>query len=226
MVEIEVGMPSPDVSVAIDLVRKKTRSTSSSPVISLREYMVPPKAQKEFELARKEARQQGCSKAIAHFEKGLRIFDQDASAQNELGNCYRKLGQLDRAEDAFRRAQALSDSVYVALNLADVFAVQGRFNDAETVLLKVIQKQPEAGDAYYGLALIYFDQGRLADAQTAALQADGHRHKIADVHVLLAQIYARKQESSAAIEQLQLYLKEAPNGSQSELVRQILGSDQ
>jgi len=220
---VEVDLPQRAFSVSIDLVPKKTLATlDSSPVVSLHDYLVPGQARKEFELARKQAVRQECSKAVVHFEKGLRSFEEDASAHNDLGNCYRKLGRLDHAEREFKRAHALSDSVYVVLNLAEVFTAQNRSNEAQTLLEETLQKQPNEGDVYYGLALFYFDQGRLEEAESAALQADARNHKIADVHVLLAQIYSRKQESGAAIQQLQRYLEEAPNGSRSQAVRRIL----
>ena len=223
---MELDIPMAPSPVVIELNRRKTESTGLPPVVSLRELLVPESARKEFDRARNEARRRDCPKAIGHFEKGLRAFDQDASAQNELGNCYRKLGQLDRAEDSFKSARALSDSVYVSLNLAEVYTAQGRFKEAETLLTETILKKPNAGDAYYGLALVYFQEGLLDDAQAAALQADSHPHRIADLHLLLGEIYWRKQDPAAVIEQLEFYLKEAPNGPQSDRARQVLNNHQ
>lgn len=223
LIEVEGSRETPAI---VDLVKKKTSSpnTSTSPVISLRQFMVPDKARKEFDLARKELQRQDCSKAIAHFESGLRTFGSDASVHNDLGNCYRKLGQLDLAEASFKRAATLSDSIYVSLNLAEVYTAQTRFKDAESVLREAIQKHPNAGDAYYGLALVYFQQGLLEDAEAAAQQADQHPHQIADLHLVLAEIDWRKHEPAEATDQLGKYLKEAPNGTNSERVRQVLKS--
>ncbi|PYS36019.1 MAG: hypothetical protein DMG14_25680 [Acidobacteria bacterium] len=208
--------------IDIELVPNKPSPTKLQPVIGVREYLVPKNARNEFDRARKEAKQQNCSRAIPHFENGLRIFDQDASAHNDLGNCYRKLGLLDRAEDSFRQARALSNSVYVSLNLAEVYTAQKRFKEAEAVLLEAVQSQSNAGDAYYGLALVYFEQGRLEDAERSALLVDRYPHQIPDVHLVLAEIYWRQQKSAEATQQLESYLKEAPNGTHSERVRQVL----
>jgi tetratricopeptide (TPR) repeat protein len=199
----------------------KNRSTGMPPVVSLR-HLIPERARKEFDRARAEVSREDCAKAVGHFESGLRAFAQDASALNDLGNCYRKLGRLDRAEDSFKRAGALSNSVYIGLNLAEVYTAQERFKDAERVLLDAISKQPNAGDAYYGLALVYFDEGRFEDAEAAARQANARPHKIADLHLLLGDLYLRRQSTAEVIEQLESYLKEAPNGPHSEHVRQVL----
>jgi tetratricopeptide (TPR) repeat protein len=147
---LELDVPTTLFPINVELVQMQSTASASRAVVSIREYMIPKKARKEFDLARKQAARQDCSKAIAHFENGLRAFDQDASVHNDLGNCYRKLGLLDRAEDSFKRATALSDSVYVALNLAEVYTAKHRYEDAENVLSEAIRRQPNSGDAYYG----------------------------------------------------------------------------
>src|SRR5262249_19745171 len=210
--------------IVIELIQKRSSTTSLRPGISVREFLVPKTAREEFDRARKELRGGNCTKAIAHFEQGLRIFEEDASAHNDVGNCYRKLGKLDKAEESFKRAGALSDSVYIRLNLAEVYTSQERFNEAELVLLEAVRKGSYAGDAYYGLALVYFKQNLLEKAVAAGLQAHDFPHQVADVHLVLAEIYLRERKSADALQQLQMYLKEAPNGALSEPIRQLVKS--
>jgi tetratricopeptide (TPR) repeat protein len=212
------------LSLSIELVRKKASDNNERRIISLHEYMTPEKARREFDRARVETQAHGCPAAIGHFEKGLRTFDKDASAHNDLGNCYRQLGQLDRAESEFKQAQVLSDSVYVVLNLAELYTARGRFEDAEAVLLAAIQKQPNAGDAFYGLSLVYIGQDLAERAEEAALQAEKRPHQIADLHLILAAICWRKHQVAEARQQLESYLAEAPGGSQSVRVRRFLKS--
>src|SRR5215813_5491150 len=174
---VDISMPL-GLPVVIEIVRRETSPTNIQRSTSLREYLVPKNARKEFDRARKEVTRQDCRSAITHFENGLRVFDQDASAHNDLGNCYRQIGQLDRAEAAFLRARELTDSIYVSLNLAEVYTAQKRFKEAETVLLKAVEKGSNTGDGYYGLALVYLQQGREDDAEAALLRADSYPHKI------------------------------------------------
>ena len=208
--------------INVELVRKKTADANRGRVVTLREFLVPPSAQKEFAIARKEISRSGCANAVAHFENGLRTYDQDASAHNDLGNCYRKLGQLDLAERSFKLARALSDSVYVSLNLAEVYTARLQFKEAEAVIHETIQKNPNAGDAYYGLGLVYLCQDLTAMAESAFLQAAARPHRLADVHLALAEIYWRDPKPSEANRQLQEYLKEEPHGPRSDQVRQAL----
>ena len=107
----------------------------------------------------------------------------------------------------------LSDSVYVALNLAEAYTAPKRYEDAENVLTFAISRKPDSGDAYYRLAIAYLDQGRLQEAEAAALQADSRPHRIADLHLVLAKMYLHKNLDKL-VEQLELYLKEAPNGAE------------
>jgi tetratricopeptide (TPR) repeat protein len=217
-----VQIDAPMAPIMIELVRKQSSATNLRPSVSVREFRVPKSAREEFDRARKEVSGGNCAKAIAHFQKGLRIFNDDASAHNDLGNCYRKLGELDNAENSFNRARALSDSVYIRLNLAEVYTVQKRFEEAETILLEAIRNGSHAGDAYYGLALVYFQQNLPEKAVAAGLQAHDYPHQIADVHLVLAEIYLREHKSADVLKQLQMYLKEAPKGALSESVRQLL----
>lgn len=220
-VAIEIEVPSSAFIGVIYMGKADASPRRDGHVVPITELLAPSNVRKEFDRARQEAKRD-CAKAIPHFEKGLRGFAQDASAYNDLGNCYRKLGNLDRAEESFKRARALSDSIYVALNLAELYSTQKRFKEAEATLLEFIQKQPAAGDAYYGLSLVYTAAGEVDRAETAALQAHTYRHAIADVHLVLATIYANRNQQGDSRRELELYLKEAPKGSMANRVRELL----
>lgn len=221
---VNVDPQETGLSLSIELVRKNAPVADGGRVISLREYLTPEKARREFDRARIETQMHGCSSAIGHFEKGLRAFDKDAAAHNDLGNCYRKLGQLDRAENEFKQAHILNESVFVVLNLAEAYTAQGKFHEAEAVLLEAIEKHPDAGDALYGLSLVYYGQDLVDRAEDAALQAEKRPHQVADLHLVLAAICWRKQQPAEARRQLESYMAEAPAGVQSERVRQVLES--
>jgi len=210
--------------LVIEMKRTVKPAPSNVPaIVSLNEYVAPERARKEFDLGRKDIKRQDCPRAIEHFENGLRLFAGNAEVLNDLGNCYRKIGALSKAAESFQRAMVVSDSGNIVLNLAEVYTAQKRFDQAEQVLRSAIQKAPENGDIYFGLAAAYFTEGRLQEAETAALQADARPHGIADLHLLMAKIYLRKSPEEVR-KQLELYLKEAPNGPESKQIRQLLRS--
>src|SRR5262249_45388080 len=213
------GTAGPEI---IELGRKKTQSEERPQAVPLNEYTMATTARKEFENARKDANRNDCSRAVTHFENGLRLFGNDAAALNDLGNCYRKLGEIDSAETAFKRAIALSDSVYIALNLAELHESQGRFREPEDVFVDAIRTSPKHGDASYGLASVYSHQGLFEAAKTNGLQASSFEHKIADVHLLLAKIYLRDTDQAAVTSQLEMYIQEDPKSPLSAKVKQAL----
>jgi predicted Zn-dependent protease len=206
----------------IEVTRKRVSPSDQQPVVSINQLM-PKSAMKEFDRARKEIKQDHCAEAIGHFQRGLRAFDTDAAAYNDLGNCYRKLNHLDQAEASFKRARELSNSVFVALNLAEVYTAQRRFDDAKAVLNEAIAKKPTSGDAFYGLMLVYLEEGRNEEAEAAAQQAEARPHQIADLHLVLGKLYFEKGNYAASIRQLESYLKEVPNGTARESVKEMLG---
>ena len=189
--------------VEIELAQTINRRQAVTPIVSLRDLT-------------KDSHKPDCAKAIKH-------SDNAASTLNDLGNCYRKLGEFESAESSFKQAMKLSDSAYIALNLAELYTAQKRFNDADKVLNLAILRTPDNGDAYYGLSLAYFQEGRFDEAEAAALQADARTHRVADLHLLLAKLYVRRNADKAkVVEQLELYVKEAPNSPEAERVRQAL----
>jgi tetratricopeptide (TPR) repeat protein len=217
---VSFSVATDETRIDFELNRTAPPSQRIAPLVSLREYMVPENAKKEFARAQKELDRQDCVKAIPHLESGLRLYDQSPAALNDLGNCQRKLGDLPRAEAAFKRAMAFSTSAYIAMNLAETFTAQQKFSEAESMLQEVIAKTADNGGLYYALSVTYFKQDRFEEAEAAAVQADQRSH-LPDLHLLLAKIYA-KTEPDKVVTQLERYLKEAPNGTQSKAVREAL----
>jgi tetratricopeptide (TPR) repeat protein len=218
---MDFDLPATVSPMTIEMNQKTVPQFSAHLAIPLKQLM-PNRAAKEFNRAQQEIRKDNCAEAIGHLERGLRAFDKDASAHNDLGNCYRKLNRLDRAEASFKRARELTDSVYVALNLAEVYTAEHRFEEAKAVLNEAIGKNPDSGDAFYGLALLCFSEGRIDAGEAAALQAETRPHQIADLHLVLGKLYFNKGNYAASIRQLESYLKEAPNGAASESIKGIL----
>ena len=76
--------------VDLELNRSAPKVQKRRPQISVRDYAVPENARKEFERAGKDIARQDCVQAIVHLENALRLYDQNASALNDLGNCRRQ----------------------------------------------------------------------------------------------------------------------------------------
>ena len=70
---VEISTPLFAFPMVIEIARKEASSTNVQPSISLREYLVPKSARKEFDLGRKEVTRQDCSKAITQDRKSTRL---------------------------------------------------------------------------------------------------------------------------------------------------------
>lgn len=220
--DLTIGEWNPRAYILIDLRRPRKTAANLPGVVSLAESLIPKNARQEFERARDQQKQLKCDRALAHFEKALKIYSNYAAAHNEMGNCLVRLGNIDKAEQSFKSAVKLATTVYPSINLADLYVKQNRWEDARNVLRAAIRSNPGEGDAYYALALVYFEEGLFAEAETAALEADTRKHRIADLHLLLAKIYLRKNNAAAVFEQLEVFLKEEPPGSRADEIRQQL----
>jgi tetratricopeptide (TPR) repeat protein len=106
------------------------------------------------------------------------------TAFNDVGAVVLALGEVDRAEQWFRRAMDESDWIG-AVNLAKLHAQQGRFADAEEILRPAAAV--DVPGAARTLSQVLVRQGRLDDAeavlaQDAAKAPDGGIHPRDPVH--------------------------------------------
>ena len=216
-----VSIPE-DFEVVIELRRRKSARPQGSPTISVREYQAPKSARQQFDKGRRKAQENDCASALDHLNEAIEIFSQYANAHNELGNCYVRLNNPDLAEAAFKRALEFTASVYPALNLADLYVRQRRFDLADEVLTNAIRRNPSEGDGYYGLALVRLEEDRLEEAAQLGREAHGHPRHIADVHLLLARIYLQSEREMPAVDELKLYVKEAKPGPVRDRIQKAL----
>ena len=177
------------------------------------------KARKKAE-AEKKAGQ--CLKAIPHYEKAIALAPKYGEAFNDLGNCLKQQGKITEAEAAYQKAVDLNATVYAAINLADLYAGQKRFDRAQQIIEASIARNPSEGDLYFALAQVQFNQGRMKEAEEAGREAHSRTHRIADVHLLLAKIYLAANKASSAITQLEIFLEENPSGPVAAEVRRNL----
>jgi tetratricopeptide (TPR) repeat protein len=200
---------------------EKTLMESGS-IISFAEINIPGNAKRQFEEGLKKRRRGEYSKALPLLQKAVTLYPLYGEAFNEMGVCFKALGDLNAAENAFKQAIRYNSTVYPSVNLADLYAEQRRFNEAFEVIRKSSAAHPTEGDLFFALARIYFDQERLKEAESAGLEAHSRSHRAADVHLLLAKIYLLNKNYPALITQLDTYLEENPDGPAADQVRQTL----
>jgi type IV pilus biogenesis/stability protein PilW len=113
-------------------------------------------------------------KAIKHFKEALRIDENFSEALNNLGNAYAKIGEFDKAIDAYKRA--ISNPIYknVALalnNLGMVYYRLTKYDEATDAFKEALKRFSDFYLPYYGLALCYNAKGQYGDAASAINRA-------------------------------------------------------
>jgi superkiller protein 3 len=142
--------------------------------------------------------------ALKELENLAEEQPKSSRVQYLLGGTYQELGELDKAEDCFRKAIALKpDEASYDLALASLLKNVHPADLTEPVRLseKALALSPENEDVKLLLASCYQTQGRLAEAQ-ALLEAVVTRDPdFRAAHVALAQVYFRQKRVKDAEQQ-------------------------
>ncbi len=120
---------------------------------------------KILELARKLAQKNAKDKALAEYQRLLKLDPKDAKLRLEVGDAHRRWGQVDEAVDTYKR-------------VAEQYMAEGFDARAVAVFKQILNLDPDRLDAYAPLAELYERMGLTAEA-LAALQtaADGYHRQ-------------------------------------------------
>jgi Flp pilus assembly protein TadD len=149
---------------------------------------------------------------IAELEESLMVDADRASAHMTLGAVYVDRNRLDDAESAYRTALRL-DSRFspAAVNLSDLYRIQGRDDEGERVLVDFLARNPDDGVIHHSLGLLLVRQERYQEAlielgRAAELRPDDPRY---------AYVYGIGLQSvgdvEGAVEVFELTLEDHPN---------------
>jgi tetratricopeptide (TPR) repeat protein len=220
-VPVVVSDSTHPITISLEPVQEDpTRTSSFNP---FREFEIPPQAKKEFEAARREQKGPPCEKAMPHLQKAVAIYPRYGEAFTEIARCQLLMNNPAAAEEAFKKAvQFTGGEIYPSVNLATLYVNQGRLDEAQEIITRLLPKNQGQGELYAALARIYFAKGRIHDAEVAGLEAHAKGHQSPDVHLILAKIYEDQHKRAALMTQLLTYLDENPRGSKSDEVRKQL----
>ncbi len=94
-------------------------------------------------------------------EAALMLLPGDAGVWNDLGVCYRSMGQIEKAESCFVGATRLAQNMGLAwANLGETLILKGDPAKAESILTQVIFRWPTLPDAYRHLGLLLHREGK------------------------------------------------------------------
>jgi tetratricopeptide (TPR) repeat protein len=188
---------------------------------------VPKDAKKSYDKGLKLARDNKPEEAAAQFQQAIKIFPDYLAALNKLGEQMRALNKPAEAQAAFEKAIGANPKYALPhINLGMLLADQKRYDEA----IASIENGSRLDDTYpmahltLGLALMSKQPPDYDRAEKELVRAlDLGKKEFRYVRKFLFNLNVRRQRMDKAAEQLEAYLKEAPDAPDAEDVRQTLG---
>lgn len=218
-----IPMTPRTVMVPIYLRLKPNNRTDARPGVLDAALANVPKPALELYAKAQEAIQAGDGKkAIEHLRAALSIYPDFALALNSLGVEYLKSGDADRALEALRGAVRLSPDAFVPrLNYGIAYLEKKQFAEAESNLRLALQKNDNSPSAHMYLGITLISLRRYDEAERELQRAVSLKggDTMAQAHKLLGALYWQKGQFKQAADQLEVYLKLAPNAPDAQRIR-------
>jgi Tfp pilus assembly protein PilF len=190
------------------------------------ELNIPDDARKDFDKARTQMAQQNWSQAKDELVNAVAAYPQYASAYNNLGVVYARLGDRLRERESLQTAIRLDDHFAAALvNLATMAVVDHNLPEAEPLLNRAAAADPNNVQTLVLLAKVQFAQQHWEAAIATC-------HKVHFVHLgeepfghyIAAQALERENRPSDAASELHTFLEEEPTGPRADAVRKEMAA--
>ena len=213
----------PVFGVTVELKRLTSAGTPGSPTISVREYSIPEKARdamrKGMRLLYEKSDYPG---SIKQFQRAIEGYPKFYEAYAQMGLAYMRMNDADQSEKALRKSIELSEGRYLdaLVLLAAVFEGTKRYQDAEPLARKAVGLDVNSWRAQSELAQALLGLDRPEDAETSAQAAVNLQPENPTLHLLLADVHMQLRNDPALLEDLNSYLKLAPNGRFAEKARE------
>jgi len=187
---------------------------------------VPKAAKKSYEQSLKLSKEGKTAEAITQLQEAIKVFPTYLLALNRLGEQYLLSNKMDEAQPLFERALAVNSKYPVArINLGIICYEQKRLTEAIEHLEaanRVDESYPVA-HLHLGRALMDKEPPDFDRAERALLRArDLGGTSFAHVRLHLFNLHLRRQAFDKAAEQLEAYLKDAPNAPNAASVKETL----
>jgi Flp pilus assembly protein TadD len=160
--------------------------------------------------------------SIKQFQRAVDAYPNYYEALAQMGLAYLKMKDGAHAEQSLRKSIEVSQERYAdAFSLLAAFYASVRnFADAEQQARKAIELDPNSWHAQSELAQALLGLGRAAEAETSAQAAARLQPDNPTIYLVLADIHIELRNNAALLEDLNGYLKLAPNGPYAAKARQ------
>ena len=182
----------------------------------------PKEAVEEYEKSLDDVRKGDTNRAIDRLEKAVRLAPDFYQARNNLGIQYQKLRRYEAAESEFREAHALNrNEAQPLVNLGNLWLVQDDFRPAAIVLREAVRLDPTSAAALYYLGSALYKTAALEEAEGVLVRAIELDPISAQARLMLVNVYMQEEDYKQALEQLDVYLEDSPDGDERKAVEEL-----
>jgi tetratricopeptide (TPR) repeat protein len=216
--------PGARVYAKLRAAAKDAKSAAPGNAVSTRELALPQKAQETLHKGLDELYQShDPAKSLTYFEQVIQQAPDYFEAYYDEGIAFLRMRKIDNAQTAFQKSADLSKGRFAEpyIELATINVDRGKFPEAEKLARMGMGIQPDSWRAHYELARILLGEGLPVDAEQSAFEARRLEPKFPTLYVVLANIQLRLGKNEAVVEDLDTYLKLAPDGSYSNQAKQL-----
>jgi Tfp pilus assembly protein PilF len=201
-------------------IKPSTETRTKASVINAALAEVPDAARNLYQKALEFDRNSENQKAIENLKVALSLYPKFPLALNELGVQYLKTGQANKAVDPLKSAAGLSPDAFTPkLNLGIALLETQQYQEAEAQLREALKiTSTPTAHMYLGLTLAHLRNDLEAEKEfKAAISSSNDQLSIA--HYYLGGLYWQTRQYNRAAEELETYLRLAPNAPDAERVR-------
>jgi tetratricopeptide (TPR) repeat protein len=200
----------------------------SSYAVSVRELSIPPKALRAFEQGVALLAKKDTAGSLPHFQRAISEYAGYYEAYDKLGAANLKLLRVPEAEQAFRKSIDVSGGQFAhpLLALGAILDDRKEFAEAAAVIRKGLSLDPDSWTGHYYLGLALFGLDRLEEAGQSVREALLRKADFPNAHLLLADIHCREKDFRSLVNDLNEYLKLAPDGADSGWAKALRDSAQ
>jgi len=202
----------------------KDREVAKPAVLNAEFANVPKKALDHYNTAIEQSKKGDRTGAIEHLKLAIAEHPSFTQAFNELGVQYLNLNLLTEADEAFQSALKIDPESFPALiNRGIANVMMKRYGEAIPILRKALVKDDQSPVAHYFVGQSLANLGLFDEAEKELLTAlKLGKEEMKEAHRILAIIYASRGAKIKAAEELEAYLKLAPDTPDAEKLKEMI----
>ena len=202
----------------------KDREVATPAVLNAEFANVPKKALDHYNTAIEHAKKGDRAGAVEQLKLAIAEHPSFTQAFNELGVQYLKLNRLQEADAAFQSALKIDPESFPALiNRGIANIMMKRYGEAVPILRKALKTDEESAVGHYFLGQSLANLGLFDEAEKELLTAlKLGKEEMKEAHRILAIIYSTRGDKKKAADELETYLKLAPDTADAETLKEMI----